>query len=165
RKRYRRLAIGPRATIIFENWDSMWWQIQEMLRVEKGGADQLADELAAYNPMVPNGRELTASLFFEVADPAARLQFLQQIGGVDRHVFLKIGDHHVPAMAEDDVDRTDESGKASAVHFLHFPLSDADVAAWRGGRVPVMVGIDHPNYGHIAVIGADVRAELARDFA
>lgn len=166
RKKFRRLAIGPHATIIFENWDSMWWQVQEMLRVEKGGAEQLADELAAYNPMIPNGRELTACLFFEIDDPVKRSAFLNQIGGVDAHIFLQIGGARVNAVAEGDVERTNDAGKASAVHFLHFPMDVAQIAAWRDGVTgPVLVGIDHPGYGHIAMIGDDVRRELARDFA
>lgn len=165
RKRFRRLPIGPSATIIFENWDSMWWQVQEMLRVEKGGEEQLADELAAYNPMIPNGHELTASLFFEVDDPVKRAAFLSRLGGVEDHIFLQVGNDRIGAVPEGDVERTNEAGKASAVHFLHFPMTTAQIAAWRSGEGNVLVGIDHPNYGHIALITAEVRSELARDFA
>lgn len=165
RKRFRRLPIGPSATIIFENWDSMWWQVQEMLRVEKGGEEQLADELAAYNPMIPNGHELTACLFFEVDDPVKRAAFLSQLGGVEEHIFLQVGNDRIGAVPEGDVERTNEAGKASAVHFLHFPMTAAQIAAWRSGEGNVLVGIDHPNYGHIALITSEVRSELARDFA
>lgn len=165
RKKFRRLAIGPAATIIFENWDSMWWQVHEMLRIEKGGENQIADELAAYNPMIPDGHELTATLLFEVDDPAKRAQFLSTIGGVEDHIFIEVGGHRVRAEPEGDVERTREDGKASAVHFLHFRFDDAAVAAFRGGEGAAMVGIDHPAYGHIAMIGAETRRELARDFA
>ena len=165
RKRFRRLPIGPAATIIFENWDSMWWQVQEMLRVEKGGEEQLADELAAYNPMIPNGMELTACLFFEVDDPVKRAAFLSQLGGVEDHIFIQVGNDRVGAVPEGDVERTNEAGKASAVHFLHFPMTADQIADWRSGQGTVLVGIDHPSYGHIALLTAEVRSELARDFA
>lgn len=165
RKRFRRMAIGPHATIMFENWDSMWWQVQEMLRIEKGGDEQLVDELAAYNPMIPDGRELTATLMFEVDDPVKRTAFLSSIGGVEDHIFIQVGDVRSTAVPEGDVERTNDAGKASAVHFLHFKFTEDQIAAWRSGVGNVLVGIDHPKYGHIAMIGADVRAELARDFA
>lgn len=165
RKQFRRMAIGPAATIIFENWDSMWWQIHEMLRIEKGGEDQIDDELAAYNPMVPDGRELTATLLFEVDDPVKRAAFLARLGGVEDHIFIQVGDRRIAARPEGDVERTRDDGKASAVHFLHFAFDDAAIAAWREGQVPVVVGIDHPAYGHLAMVGAEARRELARDFA
>lgn len=170
RKRFRRLAIGPFATIIFENWDSMWWQVHEMLRVEKGGEAQIGDELSAYNPMVPAGQELTATLFFEIDDPVKRAAFLGQLGGVEGHIFIQIGDHRINAVSEGDTPRTNADGKASAVHFLHFPFTPEQIAAFSSGlshsqASAAMVGIDHPAYGHIALIGADLRSELARDFA
>lgn len=164
RKKLTRLAVGPYATVLFENWDSMWLQIQEMLRIEKGGADQLADELAAYDPMVPKGSELTCTLLFEVEDPARRDAFLRSIGGVENHVLLQVGGFTIKARAEGDVERTRESdGKASAVHFFHFDFPPEAVAAWRGGEGAAMLVIDHPNYGHAAVIGAESRAFLARE--
>ena len=165
RKRFRRVAIGLHATIIFENWDSMWWQVQEMLRVEKGGEAQIADELAAYNPMIPDGRELTACLFFEVDDPVKRAAFLGRLDGVEDHIFLAIGEHRIAAVPEGDTPRTNADGKASAVHFLHFPFTPEQIAAWRSGDGSAMVGIDHGAYGHIAMLNAELRAELARDFA
>lgn len=165
RKKYRRLGIGPHATIIFENWDSMWWQVQEMLRIEKGGEEQIADELAAYNPMIPDGRELTATLLFEIDDPVMRAAFLGRIGGVEDHIFIQVGEHRIGAEPEGDVERTRDDGKASSVQFLHFRFSDAAIAAWKSGEGSATVGIDHPAYGHIAMVSADVRRELARDFA
>lgn len=164
RKKFRQLAVGPYATITFESWDSMWLQVQEMLRIEKGGDEQMADELAAYNPMVPNGRELTATLFFEIDDEVRRARILGSLGGVDAHIFLDIDGDRAPAVPEQDVDRTNAAGKASAVHFLHFPLTDAQIAKWKSGEGQVMVRIDHPQYGHAAILGADCRNELARDF-
>lgn len=165
RKKFRRMAIGPRATIIFENWDSMWWQIHEMLRIEKGGEEQVADELAAYNPMVPDGSELTATLLFEVDDPVRRTAFLKQLGGVEEHIFIDVAGVRVGATPEGDVERTRDDGKASAVQFLHFRFPAEAIAAFKSGEGMVTVGIDHPAYGHLAVIGAKARYELGRDFA
>jgi len=164
RKKLTRLAVGPNATIMFETWDSMWLQIQEMLRIEKGGADQLADELAVYDPMVPKGRELTATLLFEVEDPVRRDAFLRTIGGVEDHVFLQIGGQKIKARPEGDVERTRESdNKASAVHFFHFDLTDDHIALWRSGDQQIMLMIDHPNYGHAALILNEARDFLARE--
>ncbi|PLK26018.1 DUF3501 domain-containing protein [Novosphingobium sp. TH158] len=164
RKKLTRLAVGPNATIMFETWDSMWLQIQEMLRIEKGGEAQVPDEIAAYDPMVPKGSELTATLLFEVADPVKRDAFLRTIGGVEDHIALQVGGETIRARPEGDVERTRESdGKASAVHFLHFDFTPSAIAAWKSGEGQAMVVIDHPNYGHAALIGADARSYLARE--
>ena len=164
RKRLTRIHVGPHATAIFETWDSMWLQIQEMLRIEKGGEAQIPDELAAYDPMVPKGSELTATLLFEVADPVRRDAFLRTIGGIESHVFVQLGDERIVARPEGDIARTRESdGKASAVHFLHFDFTPDQVALWCGGEGQAMLGIDHPNYGHAALIGPEARGYLARE--
>jgi len=164
RKKLSRLSIGPNAVILFENWDSMWLQIQEMLRIEKGGDDQLVDELAAYDPMVPKGAELTATVLFEVADPVQRDAFLRTIGGVENHISIHVGSHVIPARAEGDVERTRErDGKASAVHFFHFDFPPEAIADWKSGEGQAMVVIDHLAYGHAALIGKDTREFLARE--
>ena len=163
RKKFRRLAIGPYATIQFESWDSMWLQIQEMLRIEKGGDEQLADELHAYNPMIPNGSEFTGTLMFEIDEEERRTAFLKTLGGVDQHIHLVIGDHKITAEPEQDVDRTRSDGKASAVQFLHFALTDEQAAIWKSGKGQVMIQIDHPNYGHAAIIGEECRRDMAQD--
>lgn len=164
RKRLTRIHVGPHATAIFETWDSMWLQIQEMLRIEKGGEAQAVDELAAYAPMVPNGRELTCTLLFEIEDPVRRDAFLRTIGGVEQHVAIQLGSERIAARAEGDLERTRASdGKASAVHFLHFDFTAARIAAWRGGEGRAMLTIDHPNYGHAAGISGESRAFLARE--
>lgn len=164
RKAFTRLAVGPHATVVFENWDSMWLQIQEMLRIEKGGAEQLADELAAYDPMVPKGSELTVTLFFEIGDPVRRDAFLRTIGGVEDHVAIQLGEHLIRARPEGDTERTRASdNKASAVHFFHFDFPPDAVAAWKSGEGSAMLVIDHPNYGHAALIGATSREFLARE--
>ena len=149
RKALTRISVGPNATMLFETWDSMWLQIQEMLRIEKGGEAQIADELAAYDPMVPKGAELTVTLLFEMADPVRRDAFLRTLGGVEDHVALQVGSHIVRARPEGDVTRTRESdGKASAVHFFHFDFTPEAVAAWNSGEGNAMAVIDHPAYGH-----------------
>ena len=164
RKKLTRLAVGPYATVLFENWDSMWLQIQEMLRIEKGGDEQLVDELAAYDPMVPKGRELTATVFFEIGDPDRRDAFLRTIGGVEDHISIQVGGHVVPARAEGDTERTRASdNKASAVHFFHFDFTPEAIAAWKSGEGSALLVIDHPNYGHAALISADARAFLGRE--
>lgn len=164
RKRLTRIGVGPHATALFETWDSMWLQIQEMLRIEKGGDEQLSDELAAYDPMVPKGSELTCTLLFEVEDPVRRDAFLRTIGGVEEHISIQVGGEVVKARPEGDVERTREGdGKASAVHFLHFDFSPEALAAWKSGEGTAMLVIDHPNYGHAAIIGKDSREYLARE--
>ena len=164
RKQLTRMGVGPHATVLFETWDSMWLQVQEMLRIEKGGADQLVDELAAYDPMIPKGRELTCTLLFEIADPDRRDAFLRTIGGVEDHISIQVGGKVVKGRAEGDVERTRESdGKTSAVHFLHFDFDAAAIAAWQSGEGNAMVVIDHPNYGHAAIISTDSREYLGRE--
>jgi hypothetical protein len=164
RKQLTRVSVGPHATALFETWDSMWLQIQEMLRIEKGGEAQIADELAAYDPMIPKGGELTCTLLFEIQDEHRRDVFLRSIGQIERHITLHIGPHIVPARPEGDIERTRESdGKTSAVHFFHFDFPPAAVADWRSGTGSAMLVIDHPNYGHAAVIGIDTRKFLDRE--
>ncbi|MEO9469584.1 DUF3501 family protein [Parasphingorhabdus sp.] len=163
RKKFRRLAIGPYATIQFESWESMWLQIQEMLRIEKGGDEQLVDELAAYNPMIPNGSEFTGTLMFEIDEEERRTAFLKTLGGVDQHIHLVIGDHKVTAEPEQDIDRTRADGKASAVQFLHFELTEEQVEIWKSGEAQMMIQIDHPNYGHAAIISEECRRDMTRD--
>ena len=163
-KRLRRIALGPHCTLIFENYETMLFQIQEMLLVEKGGAEQVADELAAYNPLIPQGRELVATVMFEIDDAVRRNTVLDQLGGVEDHFFLQIGATRSPAVPEGDIERTRDDGKTSSVHFLRFPLTDGgNAASFLDLEQPVMIGCDHPRYGHIAVLSEPVRAELAKD--
>lgn len=164
-KKRRRLSVGPYVTVFFESYESMWLQVQEMLYIERGGEEQVADELAAYNPMIPQGRELTATLMFEIDDPKLRASILGRLGGVENHIYLHVGETRVSAVPEGDVERSRDDGKASSVHFLHFPFTDEQVADWKSGKGTVIFGIDHPHYGHMAIVGPEMRAELARDFA
>ena len=164
-KQLRRVSLGPYCTVYFESFETMLFQVQEMLLIEKGGAAQLADELEAYNPLVPNGSELTATVMFEIEDPVRRDLILRRLGGVEDHFFLRVDQARVGAVQEGDIERTREDGKTSSVHFLHFPLTAAQKAAFRDPAQQVMVGCDHELYHHLAVLSPAVRAELAKDFA
>lgn len=164
-KKKRRIEVGPYATFYFENYDTMLLQVQEMLFIEKGGDEQIAGELAAYNPMIPQGRDLRATLMFEIDDPVRRAGVLGRLTGIEERCFVQAGAEKIYASPENDVERTAEDGKTSAVHFLVFPFSERDVAAFRDARTPVLLGCDHEHYGHLAVVTPETRAELAADFA
>jgi hypothetical protein len=164
-KRLRRIALGPWCTVYFESFETMLLQVQEMLYIEKGGEAQLADELAAYNPMIPQGAELTATAMFEIDDPQRRARVLGELGGVEDHFFLEVDGTRAAAVQEGDIERTRDDGKTSSVHFLHFPLTPAQVAAFRSPAARVLMGCDHPRYAHLAVLSAETRAELANDLA
>ena len=163
-KRNRRVAVGPYATFYFENYDTMWLQVQEMLRIEKGGADQLVDELRAYNPMIPKGRELTATVMFEIEDPDRRAKVLASLGGVENMIELRFGGEVVKATAEQDLDYTSEDGKASSVQFVHFVFAPQQVLKFRAVGAEIVLAITHPQYGHMAVIPQVTKEELSRDF-
>ncbi|MFZ5790264.1 MAG: DUF3501 family protein [Pseudomonadota bacterium] len=164
RKRLRRLEIGPVATLHFENWESMWFQIQEMLYIEKGGAAQIPGELEAYNPLVPKGRELVATVLFEIDDPDKRKAFLACLGGVEETVFIEVAGERVKGVPEADQDRTSAEGKASSVQFIHFPFEPHQIEAFKRPGTPVVVGFSHPHYGHMTMMPEAVRAALAEDF-
>ena len=163
-KRSRRMAVGPDATLYFESFDTMWRQVHEMLFIERGGDDQLEDELSAYNPLIPQGNELVATLMFEIDDRARRQRVLGQMGGVEETVELRLGHEVIPAHAETDVDRTTADGKASSVHFLHFPFMPGQIQRFRDGSEQVVLAITHPQYSHMAVMPDNVRQALAEDF-
>jgi hypothetical protein len=162
-KRLRRVALGPYCTLIFESFETMLFQVQEMLLTEKGGDAQLPDELAAYNPLIPQGDELVATILFEIDEPVRRARVLAELGDVEDHFFLEIGDSRAPGLAEGDIDRTREDGKTSSVHFLHFHLTPDQITAFRSPAVPVRIGCDHPRYAHLAALSPETRAELSKD--
>jgi hypothetical protein len=164
RKRNRRIEVGPFVTFYFENYDTMWMQVHEMVYIEKGGAEQIREELAAYNPLIPKGRELVATFMIEINDPDRRARALATLGGIENTAFLTIGQERVAAMAEVDQDRTRDDGKASAVQFVHFPFTAAQIAAFRAPGAQVILGLGHTNYSHMAGMPENVRAELAGDF-
>jgi hypothetical protein len=165
-KRLRRIEVGPIATFYFENRDTMLQQIQEMLWIEKGGEEQIEDELAAYGPLVPNGQELVATVMFEVEDPARRHKVLSGLGYVEDTISITLGDETIKAVPElsDGVPRTTEEGKTSSIHFLRFPFSKAQIAKFRDPSVQAVLAIAHDNYAHMAMIPKPVRQSLAGDF-
>jgi hypothetical protein len=164
-KKNRRLEVGPFAMFYFESYDTMLHQVHEMLFIEKGGEAQLPDELAAYNPLIPQGSELVATVMFEIDDPIRRARVLATLGGVEHRAFIRVGGDTIRGTAEDDQERSRDDGKASSVQFMRFPFTAAQVAAFRDGAGDVVVGFDHPSYGHMAVMPVAVRQALSRDFA
>jgi hypothetical protein len=164
-KKNRRVEVGPVATFYFENYDTMWWQIHEMLFIEKGGEDQIPDELSAYNPLIPNGRELVCTIMFEIDEPVRRANFLARLGGVEETVFLEFAGEKVVGVPEADVDRTSEEGKASSVQFIHFPFTDAQAEKFRAAGTQVVIGFTHPQYSHMAIMQENVRESLGTDFS
>ncbi len=164
-KQLRRVDLGPYCTFYFESFETMLFQIQEMLLIEKGGEAQLADELAAYNPLVPQGSELVATVMFEIEDAVRRELILQRLGGVEDHFYVQVGTERASGLQEGDIERTREDGKTSSVHFLRFPLTDAQKAAFRDASTPVMIGCGHELYAHMAALSPATRAELAKDFS
>jgi hypothetical protein len=164
-KKNRRLEVGPFATFHFENYDTMWAQIHEMLYIEKGGDEQLQGELESYNPLIPNGRELVATMLIEIEDEIKRARILATLGRIEDTISISFGAEKVVAAPADTAERTTPDGKTSAVHFLRFVMTDAQAAQFKVPGTQVLLGIAHANYGHIAVMPETTRAELAKDLA
>ena len=165
RKKLRRVEVGPHATFYFECFETMLQQVQEMLYIEKGGAEQVEDELRAYNPLIPQGNELVATVMFEIEDERQRAIILRQLTHVEETIFLDVGGERIKAGFEQETERTAPDGKTSSVHFIRFSLTPAQIARFRDVSVPVMLGFEHTNYGHIAMLQGATRKELAGDFA
>ena len=164
-KKNRRIALGPYATFYFESFETMVAQIQEMLHIEKGGDEQLKDELAAYNPLVPNGKELTATLMFEIDNPISRGTFLGKVGGIEKMIFIKIDGEVINAIPEKDIDRTSSEGKASSVQFIHFNFNDKQIQKFKSNNTEVELGINHKEYSHTTKLNADNIISLSADFS
>lgn len=165
KKKFRRQDVGPVCTFYFESYDTMWAQVHEMLYIEKGGEVQIEDELRAYNPLIPQGRELIATVMFEIDDERRRKTFLSKLGGVEETAFFEVEGERILGKPEEDVDRTTAAGKASSVQFVHFPFTDAQVAKFRQPGTRVVLGFTHPEYSHMTILPEDVRGALAQDFA
>ena len=163
-KKNRRISIGPYATFYFESFETMLAQVQEMLHIEKGGDEQLKDELNAYNPLVPKGKELVATLMFEIDDPILRSNFLGKVGGIEKNVYIELNKEKIKAVSEKDVDRTSAEGKASSVQFLHFHFSDDQIKKFKDLNNSVTIKIDHNLYSHSTKILQDTRNSLLNDF-
>ena len=164
-KKDRRIALGPYATFYFESYETMLAQVQEMLYIEKGGDEQLKDELTAYNPLIPNGKELTATLMFEIDNPVSRSAFLSKVGGIEEKVFIKIDGESIKASPEKDVDRTSAEGKASSVQFIHFKLSDEQIQKFKSEGADVEIGINHKEYSHTTKLSLANLSSLSADFS
>ena len=164
-KKNRRVALGPYATFYFESYETMLAQVQEMLYIEKGGDEQLKDELSAYNPLIPNGKELTATLMFEIDNPISRAAFLGKVGGIEETVFMKINGEKIKAVPEEDVDRTSAEGKASSVQFIHFNFTDDQIEKFQSNSSEIELGIDHKEYSHSTKLSKENIASLSTDFS
>ena len=163
-KKNRRIPLGPYATFYFESYETMLAQVQEMLYIEKGGDEQLNDELTAYNPLVPNGKELTATLMFEIDNPVSRAAFLGKVGGIEERVFMKVDGDLIKAVPEEDVDRTSAEGKASSVQFIHFKFNDDQIKKFKSGSSEIELGIDHNEYSHSTKLSEATLHSLVKDF-
>ncbi|MDC0328049.1 DUF3501 family protein [Candidatus Pelagibacter sp.] len=163
-KKNRRIALGPYATFYFESFETMVAQVQEMLHIEKGGDEQLKDEIIAYNPLVPKGKELVATLMFEIDNPLSRGAFLGKVGGIEKKIFMKIDNEEVKAVPEADVDRTSAEGKASSVQFIHFKFNDDQINKFKSGNISIELGIDHKEYSHSTKLTKDNVKSLSADF-
>jgi hypothetical protein len=163
-KRNRRVEVGPYTTFYFENYDTMLAQVHEMLHIEKGGGEQIQGELEAYNPLIPQGSELIATLMIEIDEPQRRLATLMKLAGIEESVYLMVGAARITASPTEYQDRTSEDGKTSSVHWVRFSFTPEQIAAFKNAKETVILGLTHPQYGHMAVVTPEVRAELAKDF-
>ncbi|MGO9007386.1 MAG: DUF3501 family protein [Beijerinckiaceae bacterium] len=163
-KRSRRVEVGPFVTFYFESYETMWLQVHEMLFIEKAPREQAAEEIGAYDPLIPKGHELIATFMIEIDDPVRRKRVLDDLGGVENTAFLSVGGTKANGVAEADQVRTTADGKASAVQFVHFPFTAEQIAAFRVPNAQVILGLSHKAYSHMAVLPEMVRASLAEDF-
>ena len=140
-------------------------QVQEMLYIEKGGDEQLKDELAAYNPLVPDGKELTATLMFEIDNPISRAAFLGKVGGIEEKVYMRVNGDLIKAVPEEDVDRTSAEGKASSVQFIHFKFNNEQIENFKLYSSNIEIGIDHKEYSHSTKLKEQTVQSLLTDFS
>jgi Protein of unknown function (DUF3501) len=165
-KKNRKLAVGPNSMWLFEDRLTVQYQVQEMLRTERiFEAEGIAEELEAYNPLIPDGRNWKATLLIEFPDPEIRKTRLEQLRGVEDRCWVEAaGLPRVFAIADEDLERENET-KTSAVHFLRFELT-AEMAAKLKGGAALAAGIDHPNYLHeLRPVPENIRVALAADLA
>jgi len=165
-KKNRQLGVGPHATLYFEDRRTVQYQIQEMLRIERiFETAGIEEELSAYNPLIPDGRNLKATFMLEYTDEEDRRRALQALRGIEERVWLRVGDEaRAWAVADEDLERATDT-KTSAVHFLRFELDDASCRAIKA-RAPLAIGIDHGHYRHeVEPLPEQLRAALAEDIA
>ena len=164
-KRNRQLSVGPNVVWLFEDRLTVQYQVQEMLRTERiFESEGIADELAAYNPLIPDGGNWKVTLLIEYPDPEVRKVQLEKLRGVEDRCWVQVaGCGRLFAIADEDLERENDT-KTSAVHFLRFELDAAMAAALKGGAA-LSVGVDHPNYRHEIVVAENVRRSLLDDLA
>lgn len=163
-KRDRQVAVGPNATLYFEDRLTIQYQVQEMLRIERiFEIEAIEEELAAYNPLIPDGTNLKATFMIEYPDIAERRAALQRLRGIEDTVYMQAASMaRVVAIADEDLERADED-KTSAVHFLRFEFPAQDIAELQAGS-GLKVGIDHANYSYEIDLSDNIRAALIADF-
>jgi hypothetical protein len=164
-KKNRRMEVGPFVTFYFENYDTMWLQVQEMLHIEKGGEAQLPDELQAYNPLIPQGDELIATLMIEIDDPKRRDRELYRLAGIEESTYVALDQERIPGIPTEYDERTTPDGKTSSVHWVRFKFIPEQIQKFKMLTVEAVLGVAHPAYSHMAVLMPDTRTELAKDFA
>ena len=162
-KKHRQIALGPNATLYFEDRLTLLYQIQEMLRIEKVfEADGINEELAAYNPLIPDGRNFKATFMIEYPDPEVRAAQLEKMVGIEDLVWMQIGEHDkIWSIADEDLERSTEE-KTSAVHFLRFELDD-DMARDLKAGASWQIGVQHPVYTYELTVDGEVRDSLLKD--
>jgi Protein of unknown function (DUF3501) len=159
-KQGRRLSVGDRVSLVFENRETVIFQIQEMLRAERiSDLDKIREEIEVYNQLIPEPGELSTTLFLEIADQTQLREELLKFLGIDEAVFLKIGDHTIHARFEAGRSKED---KISAVQYVKFPMSEKEIASFVGGEAAA-VQINHPNYKATVLIGSETRKSLIED--
>jgi len=165
-KKVRRVALGAHATLVFEDFTTMKYQVQEMLRVERiFEADAIADEIASYNPLIPDGDNWKATFMIEYEDVAERRDALSRLIGVEHRVWVKVADQAATfAVANEDLPRSNDE-KTAAVHFLRFDLTPTMIAAAKAGA-PISIGIDHPELAYrVEPLPEPIRKSLVADLA
>jgi hypothetical protein len=165
-KRDRQVAVGPHTTWCFEDRLTIQYQIQEMLRAERiFEPEGIEEELSAYNPLIPDGRNWKVTLLIEFPDEEQRRRELARLKGIEDRCWVQAGGHErVFAIADEDLERENEE-KTSSVHFLRFELTPAMIASLKAGA-PLAVGIDHDQYRHeVAPVAAGVRTALVADLS
>ena len=165
-KQHRKVYIGEHVVLLFENKNTIQYQIQEMLRIEKiFDAEGIQEELDAYNPLIPDGSNLKAVMLIEYPDVEERKEKLKILKGIEKKIWIKVGSHNkVFAIADEDLEREDET-KTSAVHYLRYEFSASMINDWKNDSSIVM-GIDHENYqSSETIISSDISSSLSEDFA
>ena len=165
-KQHRKVYIGEHVVLLFENKNTIQYQIQEMLRIEKiFDAEGIQEELDAYNPLIPDGSNLKAVMLIEYPNVEERKEKLKILKGIERKIWIKVGSHNkVFAIADEDLEREDET-KTSAVHYLRYEFSPSMINEWKNDS-SILMGIDHENYqSSETIISSDISSSLSGDFA